>query len=228
MLRENEKRIQCSMRALHSSGVHRWYCICLFFIIIIIFINGVWYDLWRRREIIGLGCWLCRPAISSAERFNCYIVNRASTSWKPRFARAQPGWAGWPPNRWIKRRLPCFCASACACASVCVACLWKTSLFSLSAADQCLPLRGRLCSRWPTLHECECWSLPFPPPSSGETGTTSFRKKEKKKSSWSFKRHGITLSAKSCPVRRWDFAGKSDPECCSSAFLGRVAALGIL
>lgn len=23
-----------------------------------------------------------------------------------------------PPNRWIKRRLPCFCASACACASV--------------------------------------------------------------------------------------------------------------
>lgn len=117
-----------------------------------------------------------------------------------------------PPNRWIKRRLPCFCA----CASVRVACLWKTSLFSPSAADQCLPLRGRLCSRWPTLHECECWSLPFPPPSSGETGTTSFRKKGKKKSSWSFKRHGITLSAKSCPVRRRDFAGKSDPECCSS------------
>lgn len=59
-------------------------------------------------------------------------------------------------------------------------CRWKTSLFSLRAAVQCLPLRGRLCSRWPTLHECECRSLPFPPPSSGETGTTSFRKKEKK------------------------------------------------
>lgn len=28
VLRENEKRIQCSMHVLHSSGVpHRWYCI---------------------------------------------------------------------------------------------------------------------------------------------------------------------------------------------------------
>lgn len=33
VLRENEKRIQCSMRALHSSGVHRWYCICLFLLL---------------------------------------------------------------------------------------------------------------------------------------------------------------------------------------------------
>lgn len=41
---------------------------------------------------------------------------------------------------------------------------------------------------------------------------------KKKKSSWSFKRHGITLSAKSCPVRHWDFTEKSKL-CCSSFVL---------
>lgn len=109
----------------------------LLIFIFIFFINGVWYDLWRRREITGLGCWLCRPAISSAERFNCYIVNRASTSWKPRFARAQPGWAGWPPNRWIKRRLPCFCASACVCECVC--CVFVEDVVVLALSRRPVP-----------------------------------------------------------------------------------------
>lgn len=86
-------------------------------------------------------------------------------------------------------------------------CLWPTSLFSLSAAVQCLPLRGRLCLRWPRLHECKCWSPPFPPSSLAKQEQLLLGKR--KKSSWSFKRHGITLSAKSCSVRRWDFRGKS-------------------
>lgn len=129
-----------------------------------------------------------------------------------------------PPNRWIKRRLPCFCA----CASVRVACLWKTSLFSPSAADQCLPLRGRLCSRWPTLHECECWSLPFPPPSSGETGTTSFRKKGKKKKFLEFQAPWNyfvrqELSSEAQRFRREVRSGVLQ----FGAFLSRVAASGI-
>lgn len=53
-------------------------------------------------------------------------------------------------------------------------------MFSLPAAVQCLPLRGRLCSRWPTLHECKCWSLPFPPPALAKQEQLLLGKKKKK------------------------------------------------
>lgn len=138
----------------------------------------VWYDLWRRREIIGLGCWLCRPAISSAERFNCYIVNRASTSWKATFAPAQPGWSRWPPNRWIKTYLPCACVVFLAvCARVCVEDVVVLAL----ARRPVPPSSGKTLFALADAPWMRVLKSSLPPPGSGETGTTSFRKKEKKR-----------------------------------------------
>lgn len=52
MLRENEKRIQCSMHVLHSSGLpHRWYCI---FIIKILF--GMIYKRAARLQASAADC----------------------------------------------------------------------------------------------------------------------------------------------------------------------------
>lgn len=79
------------------------------------------------------------------------------------------------PLKWISfRECVCVCVFffACACA--------PTSLFSLSAAVQCLPLRGRLCLRWPTLHECKCWSPPFPPSSLAKQEQLLLGKRKKK------------------------------------------------
>ena len=137
------------------------------------------------------------------------------------------------PLKWISfRECVCVFFRVCLCADVVVLALSRRpvppssgkTLFALADAPWMQVLKSSL-----------------PPQFSGETGTTSFRKK-KKKSSWSFKRHGITLSAKSCPVRRWDFRGESlvSVSCCvlyvlfadflglnvSVCILGRLPRLG--
>lgn len=146
VLGENEKRIQCSMHVLHSSGVpHRWYCIS--------FIKNVCDMIYKTRsEIIGLGLLDCvgQPYHLPSDLIVTLLTELAQLENE----RFQPEEA---LNLFYSRtkspsnesRFVCVCVFfACACA--------PTSLFSLSAAVQCLPLRGRLCLRWPTLHECKC------------------------------------------------------------------------
>lgn len=159
-------------------------------------------------EIIGLCCWLCRPGISSAERFNCYIVNRASTTWKRTFAWAQPRWSHQPPNRWNKWHLPCvFFPYTCVCGRRRCSRSQPPSSASLFGEDFVRAGRRSM--------NASAEVFPSPPALAKQEQLLLGKKK---KSSWSFKRHGITLSAKSCPVRHWDFPEKSNL-CCSSFVL---------
>lgn len=120
MLRENGKGYNAACSAFFGSTTP----LVLYFL----HFKCVWYQLETRRKMIGLVCWLFRPALSSAERLNCYIVKRASKTSKYTFS-----WEG------LWKALLEMNASdiSLLCVGLCV--LGSTSLFSLVAAVHCLP-----------------------------------------------------------------------------------------
>lgn len=153
MLRENEKRIQCSMHVLHSSGEpHRWYCID--------FIRNVPDMIYKRvtRLQASAGDCVVQPYHPPSDLIVTLLPELAELETSVCLRRA---WVVFSTDLSLEIHLVFYFICGVLC--VCVLCLWPTSLFSLSAAVQCLPLRGRLCLRWPWLHECKCWSPPFPP-----------------------------------------------------------------
>lgn len=118
-------------------------------------------------------------SLSSTERnrwrFNCYIVTGASTTWKcTAFCRGRGHFF------FIRQSLKCISLWC-----ICVLALGERRR-SWPQPPRVPPSRGRLCLRWPRLHECKCRSPPFPP---------ALAKQEQlllgKKSSWSLKRQGI-------------------------------------
>lgn len=205
------------MHVLHSSGVqHRWYCIS--------FIKNVCDMIYKTRsEIIGLGLLDCvgQPYHLPSDLIVTLLTELAQLEnerFQPEealnlfYSRTKA-----PQMNLVSWVCVCVCVffRVCLCADVVVLALSRRpvppssgkTLFALADAPWMQVLKSSL-----------------PPQFSGETGTTSFRKK-KKKSSWSFKRHGITLSAKSCPVRRWDFRGGESGLCkllCALHFICRL------
>lgn len=211
VLREKWKKkgTQCSMHVLHSSGApRRRYCIsCVW---------NVFRMIYKRvTRLQASACDCVGQPLSSAERFNCYIVNGAehNLGGRRRKKNVYPRRAlrciffiyYYPtesPPGWVSFRT----------------CIFRVFLLSFVLALISRPLppssgEDFVCTGRGSMNASAEVLPPFPPPS---TSTSSLAKQEQlllgkrkgKKSSWSFKRHGITLSAKSCPVRRWDFRGE--------------------
>lgn len=165
MLGENEKRIQCSMHVLHSSGAPGpWYCISFTR-------NVFWYDLlnaqqdYRPRLLI-----VSASPITLPSGFNCYIVSGASRTWKWTFAEEACVlfYSQTKPQTCLFMRV--------------FLCAWARRRCSRSPPPFSASLFGEdfVCAGRGSMN-ASAEVLPSPPQLSGETGTTSFRKKKKKK-----------------------------------------------